>query len=75
VKKHESPRPKFYGDAGLHRNPKVGARVRLCQNDIPGVVLEERPTVSGNLAWRVLCDDGYEAWFPAEGLVPDESKS
>lgn len=65
---------KFYGDAGLGRNPKVGARVRLVQNGDPGVILEERITASGN-AWRVRCDDGYEAWFPENALVPDVEKN
>jgi hypothetical protein len=67
-------RPKFYGAAGLKRNPRVGGRVRLVQNDIPGVVLEERISASGN-AWRVRCDDGYEAWFPENALCPNEELS
>jgi hypothetical protein len=64
----------FYGDAGLGRNPKVGAPVRLRQNGVAGRIVEERITPSGN-AWRVRCEDGYEAWFPAEGLLPNEDVS
>lgn len=65
---------RFYGSAGLGRNPKVGARVRLVQNNEPGVILEEKLTASGNF-WRVRCDYGYEAWFPENALYPNEELS
>lgn len=66
---------KFYGDAGLHRNPRVGAPVRLRQNGVAGRIEEERLDTSGRYVWRVKCEDGYEAWFPAEGLLPNEDLS
>lgn len=65
----------FYGDAGLSRNPQVGSPVRLRQNNQPGKVLEQKLDTSGAYLWRVKCDDGYEAWFPAEGLLPNTELS
>lgn len=61
----------FYGDAGLGRNPRIGAPVRVRQNNVPGKILESKADTSGGHLYRVICEDGYEAWFPPEGLLPD----
>lgn len=66
---------KIYGDPGLKRNPTVGSPVRLRQNGVAGRIVEEKLASHGAYIWRVVCEDGYEAWFPAEGLMPNEDVS
>ena len=68
----------FYGDAGVHRNPKVGAPVRFRQSpDVLGRVVEERLDVSGRYIWRVEWQTGpvKDSWHPAEGLLVAEDIS
>lgn len=66
-------REQFFGDAGIHRNPRVGERVRFRQSpDVIGIVNAEKRDTSGGMIFHVLWSSGpvRESWHPAEGLSP-----
>jgi len=69
---------KFYGDAGVHRNPEVGAPVRFRQSpDVLGRIVEQKLDSNGALIWLVKWHSGpvAESWHPAEGLLVAEDIS
>lgn len=69
---------KFYGDAGVKRNPKVGAPVRMRQSpDVLGKIVEAKRDSTGATIWRVQWHSGplHESWHPAEGLIVAEDIS